>query len=561
MLEKQKPSRWVTLGIAALIVIGGGAAYWLISRRQVSPELPVGAKVIPDDATVTLSVSTDPQQWQQLQAFGTTESQELFEESLAQLRDRWLDANGYNYSEDIQPWIGREVTVAFLPPPTKESGETDTDTEDTEENENDALPPPPDAPRPMLAILPIEDAAQARDALQSSQQWNERTYKDVTIRETEGDGNVTYSAAILDRRLLAIATHSSAIEGAIDTYKGDRSLLATPGYRKAWSALEAKTPFARLFVNVPPALKLAANQSAQPVDTQKLEQLELQGVATIARLEPQGIRFRGVSWLNPNSETTYTADNNSSTMAQRLPTNTVMMVSGSNLKQLWRDYVQGAEANPISPNSLAQWLPQALRSTVNLDLQADLLTWMEGEFSLAMIPSNEDEASNFPGGLVLMVEASKREAAEAAFSQLDNAMQKKYNFTVKPGEVGDRKVVNWTSEFAGLSATHGWLNDDVAFLSVGTPIADRFIPQPSNSLAQSEAFQAIVPSQFETNNGHFFLDLDRTINAEGFSLLRLPPKQKTFVNAIDAIGVTAAIRDKRSTRYDIFVRLKQLDSE
>lgn len=75
--------------------------------------MPVGVNFIPQDALIAISVSTESAQWQQLQEFGTKQTQAELNKSLTQLRDRFLTANGYNYQQDIQPWIGKEVTIAF----------------------------------------------------------------------------------------------------------------------------------------------------------------------------------------------------------------------------------------------------------------------------------------------------------------------------------------------------------------------------------------------------------------------------------------------------------------
>ncbi len=76
-------------------------------------ELPVGSEVIPQDALMTISVSTDTGQWDKLREFGTPQSQAAIDQNLAGARDRILTANGFDYDRDIKPWIGREVTVAF----------------------------------------------------------------------------------------------------------------------------------------------------------------------------------------------------------------------------------------------------------------------------------------------------------------------------------------------------------------------------------------------------------------------------------------------------------------
>ncbi|MGB6169515.1 MAG: DUF3352 domain-containing protein, partial [Geitlerinemataceae cyanobacterium] len=160
-------------------------------------------------------------------------------------------------------------------------------------------------------------------------------------------------------------------------------------------------------------------------------------------------------------------------------------------------------------------------------------------------------------GVVLMVEAGDRSSAEQVFEKLDTAVKEKYRFQIEETKIRDRQIVNWKSQIPGLRIDRGWLNDNVAFFSVGAPIAETFVPKPAQSLVDSRSFKSAIPLNLQPNNGHFFLDLDQTLNAENFSLLQLPPDQKAWVGAMESIGVTGAIQDERSSRYDVFVKIKK----
>jgi hypothetical protein len=73
-----------------------------------------------------------------------------------------------------------------------------------------------------------------------------------------------------------------------------------------------------------------------------------QGVAATVNLEPEGMRFRGISWLKPNSTQKYQVENKTNTLARRLPADTLMMFSGGNLSRFWQDNAQNADSNPLS---------------------------------------------------------------------------------------------------------------------------------------------------------------------------------------------------------------------
>ena len=546
MTKKNKPSLLLTLGAAGLLIGGGVAAYWVLTQRNVLVgDVPVGANIIPQDALLTLSISTDQSQWQQLRQFGTPQTQAELDKNLVQLRDRLLTSNGYSYQQDIQPWVGKEVTIAVLSKPTP--------------TQNSASPlPAADKQQSVVLVLPIDNSALAKQLLAPKPlkqgKWIDSTYKGVQIRETQGLPSENYSTTVLDGRFLVVTNNLQATERAIDTYKDGLSIATAAGYTEAMRKIKASQPFAQLYVNVPAAARVAAS-TARPISPQALAQLQQnQGLATTMTLEPEGVRFKSISWLKPNSEQKYVVENKADRMQSRLPAQTLMMLSGGNLQRLWQDYVQGA-SNPLTPIS-----PESLRSGVQsltgLNLEQDLLDWMGGEFSVSLVPSfpKGGTPENFALSLVLMIQTSDRSRAEKSFQHLDQIISRQYQFLVQKVKVSGQEVVNWIGPYGTLTATHGWLNGNVAFLTLGAPVVDQIVPKPSTMLASTEQFQKTVPSELSPNNGQFFLDVERTAKTFPLPQSSVP---RTLVEAMRLIGVTTAVSDEHSIRYDIFVSLKK----
>jgi hypothetical protein len=83
------------------------------------------------------------------------------------------------------------------------------------------------------------------------------------------------------------------------------------------------------------------------------------------------------------------------------------------------------------------------------------------------------------------------------------------------------------------------------------------VPRPTTPLSESEVFKRAVPSEPNPNNGHFFINMDRALNARSLPLIPLPPANRELISGIRSIGVTAAINDERSARYDVFVALQK----
>ncbi|OYD99911.1 DUF3352 domain-containing protein [Nostoc sp. 'Peltigera membranacea cyanobiont' 232] len=557
MKKKKKPSLVLTLSAAGLLIGAGTLAYWLLSQRQISSgDLLVGANIIPGDALFAVSLTTDPQQWQKLRQFGTKETQAELDRNLVELRDRFLTNNGYDFQKDIAPWVGNDVTIAILAPATanKAVPKPVTTNEDAASDQQS-----------MVMVLPVKNPEIAKNILAQPKtlkqgKWIDRIYQGIAIKQSEGQAGENFSAALLDGRFIVITDSPKATERAIDAYKNQTSLATTGGFADNFPKIANDQPFSQFYINVPTAAKIAAASPNRPIPAQVLAQLQNnQGLAGTMTLEAEGIRFKGVSWLNPNSQRVLAVENKAGQMQSRLPAETLMMLSGGNLQRLWGDYVLTSQGNPLSPIAPEQ-LRGGIKSLTTLDLDKDLLSWMKGEFSLSVIPSIPKEGSpdNFRSGLVFMVQGSDRNSAEASIKQLDDVMRNQYQFQVQSAKVAGQPVVNWVSPYGTLTATHGWLDGDVAFLVVGAPVTDKILPKPNNTLASTIPFQQTVPTEPNPTNGQFFLDVERTV--KNFPLPTLISNQQILLDATRSIGMTSAVSDSRSNIYNIFLALKKVSN-
>lgn len=557
MKKNKKPSLVLTLSAAGLLIGVGSVAYWLLSQRQLSSSnLLVGANIIPGDALFAVSLTTDPQQWQKLRQFGTKETQTELDKNLVELRDRFLTNNGYDFQKDIAPWVGNDITIAILTPATASKPAPKPVTT----NENAASDQ-----QSMVMVLPVKNSEIAKSILAQPKtlkqgKWINRTYQGIAIKQSQGQAGENFSAALLDGRFLVITDSPKATERAIDAYKNKTSLATTGGFTENFPKIANHQRFAQFYVNVPTAAKIAAASPNRPLPAQVLAQLQNnQGLAGTMTLEAEGIRFQGVSWLNPNSQRVLAVENKAGKMQSRVPAETLMMLSGGNLQRLWRDYVLTSQRNPLSPIAPEQ-IRGGIKSLTDLDLDKDLLSWMKGEFSLSLIPTTPKPGlpDDFRVGLLFMVQTSDRQSAEASIKQLDEVMRNQYQFQVQPAKVADQPVVNWVSPYGTLTATHGWLDKDVAFLVVGAPITDKIVPKPNNILASTLPFQQTVPTEPNPTNGQFFLDVERTV--KNFPLPTLIPNQQSLLAATRSIGMTSAVSDNRSNRYDVFIALKKVSN-
>lgn len=553
MMLKKKPPLLFTVGAAALLMGGGALAYWGLSRNSLTRgSTPPGVQFVPQDALMTLTVTTQESQWNKLRQFGTPETQQAFDNFLIEWRDRILTANGYQFKTDIKPWLGDQVTIAFLP----KSG-TSTEAEADQEGPISVI------------ILPIADPVKAQALMaepkDNNVRWVGREYKGVNLQTITTTTGETFESAVLGTDWLIIAKSAASMEQVIDIYKGAASVLDTPGYRQAIQRIDAAQTFAQVYINLP------ATGQALTGTQENLPLSQSQGIASSLSVEADGLNFVGTSWLSSDSELTYgDLSNGAGEMPRRLPDETLMMISSGNLKQFW-DSISGPEAAvpflPIKPENLKA----GLLSTTGLNIDEDLMPWMEGEFTFGLLPpasstlegtesATGDEVSIDTGQLLLMVQVSDREAAAATWQKLDQAVKSRYRYQIDQTEIEGQPVTQWVSPFQGITMTHGWLEGNVAFFGVGSGIPDAIAPRPQPSLAETGLFQSLTDQAPAENNGHFFIDLEKINELQGsLPLPKFSSSNEAITSTIKALTVTAAIQDDRSILYDLSIKLAKGD--
>ncbi|MGB3654684.1 MAG: DUF3352 domain-containing protein [Rivularia sp. (in: cyanobacteria)] len=550
--KKKKPSLVLTLSGAGLLIGGGIAAYWLLTTgKPLSRDLPVGANIIPQDALFTVSLSTDSNQWEKLRSFGSKQSQGALDKNLVQLRDRFLAKEGFDFEKDVSPWVGDQITVAILAPqaPTRASKPVASDGKLATVEQS------------LVMVLPIKDQNKIKTAFAQPKalkgEWVEREYQGITIKEAESTSGEKLSTAVIEQRFLVIADNPKATERTIKAYKSKATLANGVGFAKHIPQIATYQPLAQFYVNIPSAAAIAGTTSNKTrLPAQVLAQLKNnQGLAGTISLESQGLRLKGVSWLKPNSRRMLAVENKATTMTSRLPADTLMMFSGGNLRRLWADYVLTSQKNPLAPLKPEQ-MRSGFKDLSGLDLDRDLLSWMGGEFAVSIVPNAPKESpEDVRAAVVFMVQASDRLKAEASLKQLDDAMRTQYQFKIKESDVGEIPVVKWIGPSGTLTATRGWLNEDIAFLTLGTPVTNKIIPKPKNILANAPLFQKAVPKEVNPIDTQFFFDVEGA--AKNLSLPALFPNSESFLNSINSIGVTSRVSDSRTTRYDILLKLKK----
>lgn len=535
----------------AVLVVGGFAAYNLLLRGpsgDVSGAIG-SAKVIPDDAIAAAYISTDPQAWAKFQEFGTPEAQKLLAKGLDEMNKSVAKEGTISYDKDIKPWIGG-VMVGFLPTGNVKSVQN---------------PPKASSEPNPLVVVGIKDKLAALEfskklKSQKDVQAKETDYKGEKITEFAANGKPMYMAVLSNNTYIALSQDKRNVEQSIDTAKGEPSFASKKGATELLSkGTELKNTLAQVYLPdyaglVEKAIK--GNPQATTLPPQALEQIKaVKSMVAGVGIDDAGIRMKAVANTDP-SLIKYQYENSQSKVVNQFPAETFAFVSGQGISKAWTAFTEQAKNYPELNQGIQQARTQ-LQQQAKLDLDKEVFGWMDGEFALGAIPSNQGllAATGFGGALIF--HTSDRKTAESTLGKLDDLL-KSQKIQVEQRKIGDKDVTEWKVPQQGAVAGHGWLDKDTLFVALGGPITDAVAANKGKTLDSSDSFKTITGSLQKPNGGYLYLDMDQTMtiaNRLGANK-SMPPETAAVINSIRGIGMTANSSDKSTSQMEVLLSLK-----
>ncbi len=557
---KQKQSAmliYIGIGAAAIAAVAGGAYFYLSQRSLATRGILGVAAAIPQEAKVVMAFNTKSEPWNKLAQFGTPASQKLIGDGITKSPlNSLLVQSKTEYIRDVQPWLeGGYIITALV--------------------QNAAQP---QAPAATLVIASTRDRAKSdaflvkyREALiQQGAKFNSKQYKDVTYYESPTrDPNNSVVTADIGGQYVAIATSSTLIQQAIDTYKGSSpSLAKKPIFAKIYGTsaqTKVAEPLLQVYLDGDVALEFIGSQANLNLNEAAIAQSrrELDAMTLTGGTQKEGLRFEINTYLkNDNSSP---LANNEAKVLNLLPQETFLLVSGVNLYQSWQSLVAQGKGNASSAQLIEQ-IRKAVKDSTKLDLDQDILKWMNGEFAIAAIPNNQGILANPGFGFAAIVQASDQNAAKTTLEKIDKVAQANSGgllpkgVDLKPKQIGDKSVITWAIANTTV-ATRGNLDNNFVFWSMGE-LADTFVPKPARTLPESSPFQILTTGLPKSNGGYFYLNMTTALTLAD---RLLPPEVKSNPNfteirsvldAINGIAVTSTNVDSKTTRLDFLFTLK-----
>ncbi|UKO98553.1 DUF3352 domain-containing protein [Nostoc sp. UHCC 0870] len=541
---------------AAVVVVGSVAAFmYLRGTGGGSTGALSSAKLVPSSALMATYITTDSQAWAKLQEFGTPEAQKLVTKGLEDFNKGLMSDNSISFEKDIQPWVGG-LMVAVLPPNA-------TKTNQSEQPPTTQLQQEPQ----ILMVVGIKDKLGALNFAnklkgQKGVKSTESDYKGEKITQTSKEGNskATYSA-VLNNSYLVFSPEKPVVEKAIDTFKGQPSFATKDGASAVLSkGVDVKNSLAQVYVPDYAGMiqqMVAANPQTTTLTPQTLKQLQqVKSMVAAVGVDDAGVRLKAIANLDPQLNK-FQYQNSPAKIVGQFPSDTFALVSGQGISQTWKTIVEQSNEYPEFKQALEQARSQL--KIANFDLDKDIFGWMDGEFALGTIPSNQGILASIGFGGAMVFNTSDRQTAEATLTKLDN-LAKTQTINVATRNVGGKDITEWQVPQQGALFAHGWLDQNTVFLAVGGPVAEALTNNKNQPLDNSESFKAITSSLQKPNGGYFYLDMDKTMSLvnrfAAQSQQPIPPDANAILSSIRGVGVTATSPDKSTSQVEMLLALK-----
>ncbi|MCS6959743.1 MAG: DUF3352 domain-containing protein [Pseudanabaenaceae cyanobacterium SKYGB_i_bin29] len=535
--------------ISLLLVAGAGGygAYYFYQQQQGARLDTVAehVKFVPPTAVAGLAVSANLGHWQSLERFQTQELQEAFADVPKNFLSSDLDID---FARDIQPWLGA-VFVGILPPPGQQA------LHPTVVFTQDQSSPSVGITGSFIVVMGVRNRNKAEKFLQEKviaklqQPPQKAEYKGSKLFITT-DGVWAFA----DRYLL-FANDRQSLEEGIDTYQGGKSFTLPP------IELSLNRPLLHFYIpDLKRAIALAAKTTPQTIPQPFLERIEEQAKAMVIGLgvEDTGLRLQAVTQLGTKAPKFQPAPGK---VIAHFPADTYFLFSGINFKQAWQNLLEQAKTEKTQQEAIDE-IRQGVKDNLNLDLDKDIIAWMDGEFALGVIPSEEGILKQTRSGLVAVIQTSDRKTAETTLKRVDELTQE-LGFPVKvtSQEINGVQVQEWTSPFTpGSILAYGWHQPDSLFVAMG-PLAKVMTQKPSPSLADSAAFKAIAGQLDSQNQGYLYLNLAKLWSIYAQDVIsRVPPTEakqtQAVMNSINGMAVAYSQPSSEQAKLELFLSLR-----
>ncbi|MEH2194636.1 MAG: DUF3352 domain-containing protein [Nostoc sp.] len=541
---------FIVAGAIALLVIAIAGFYWFSAKSPAnliaSTSQPGAAIFVSKLSPAMVSLLANPDQLQALDR----------EEELSKIKTSLFAKSGIDYKQDVQPWLGNEITLAIA------TLDIDRDSENGQQ------------PGYLLALA-TEQPEKSREFVELL--FSKRALAGATLAVEQYKGVKLISdnsqsekdllaGAVVGEGFVLFANDLKVLRDAINNVQApDLNLTSSPKYQKATKELP-KGGLAVAFLNLPVVAKWQGLELS--------EQLYNSEIISLA-LNPKGL-LAETTFLTSSEILTPSAPLSKPVGAlQYIPASAGLAISGSNLSnlgesdlaKLWRQAtatIYGSGEDVLS--RLAKPLTD-VQKRWGINLPEDIFSWVQGEYALALLPEKEQTTPHW----IFVVE--KSESVEQGIAKLD-AIASSNGLSINPLTIDKQKISAWTelttaakksdvkegtsfsieTKVRGLHTTLG--NYEIFTSDLET--MDEILTTKDNFLIDNPSFKDSIAAIPLPNQGYIYLDWTKSQNLleRQVPILKLVEVLgKPFFDNLRSLTVSSYGTDSRSLKGGVFFQL------
>ena len=564
-------------GVFALLALSAGGFYWLTTQTPLNllnggpTTTPAAAVFVSKQAPLLASMLVNPDGIEALrQVFATPAERSRSHAEFEQIKKSLLANTNLDYSRDIQPWIGDEITFALTSPDIYRDSNNGQQTG-------------------FLLAVSSQNADRSQEFLDSY--WKKESRADKTVQSELYKGvklnykqvpalpknsefrsplnrlalpnsslPPSFATALVSGSLASennsnfvlFANNQKVLRDAIDNVESaNLNLNNSPNYQKALQQL-TKGRIALGFINLP-----------QP-ETEKNPQLSPNSLAVAVGVNRRGL-VAETALVTDRQQTAIPALSEPVQALRYIPSASPFAVASTDLSNFWTGLSSAIATNP-EVSKLADRTIADIQTAWGINLPQDIFNWVKGEYALAVLPG----ASN-SSDWIFAAETSAD--SQQAIARLDEIARSK-EYSIGSFTLRNQKITAWTqlttspnygsenkrksaieTEAKGVRATVGKYE---IFTTSVEAMDEALKAAETGSLIANQDFQTSIEPLPTSNDGYFYLDWpsSRGIWEKQIPLLRLielsarPLFDHLRSLTITSTGETAGIR-----KATVFMRL------
>ena len=522
------------LPILSLIgILGIGGVTYAYKKGFIPQELtPLrGANVIPDQAIITSFISTDDQDWQQIENLGLDQAEEIIKKTTNEIEAE-LSELSIDYQTDIKPWLGN-MMLAVVP-------EDETSTE-----------------KHSLLVLGIKNPINAykffkKFQTKSGDKVEFVHHNGIKINQAKNEQQQVTNLAILGNKIV-VSDSISTVKQAIDTYNGEPSFTSNPdNLRILKQPLNPKNSLVQIYVT---DYDRWLENTFYNTSQDKLITLQpLESVILGVGIEGKQVTMQSFAKLKPELDLTEAQPINNK-LVSKYPEQTIALFNGQGISQFWSDLVKISEKDPNLQTAL-RGMRYSTRVVTGLNLDKDIFGWIDGEYALGIIKTNQSVIPelDLKLGTVMILETSDRDTAQNTLDSIGNKLQEQTGIKTQTKATQKQTITQWNIPNSDIDISYSWLDQENLLLTMGNNVVDSMNKSPNESLKENPKFKKFIATIPNNSLGYFYVDLEEVMatakQIPGF-YASYDPESIAIFDSIQSVGATSTMLDSHTTKTDL----------